>query len=51
MTKIISMNVRRLGGSVKRRYLKDLIRKEQVDMVCLQETKCAILSKETCYSL
>ena len=28
-----------MGGSVKRQYIKDIIWKEQVDMVCIQETK------------
>lgn len=37
--KIISLNVRGLGGTLKRKYLSDLVSKEQVDMVCLQEKK------------
>ena len=44
--KIISLNVRGLGGSLKRRYLSDLVSKEQADMVCLQETKCSEFSRE-----
>jgi len=36
--KIISLNVRGLGGSIKRNYVRDLIRKEHVEIVCLQET-------------
>jgi len=51
MMKIISINVRGLGGNVKRKYLRDLISKEQANMVCLQKTKCFVLSKESCYLL
>jgi len=49
--KIISMNIRGLGGSIKRKYLRDLICKEQVDKICIQETKCFELSRESCYLL
>ena len=45
------MNIRGIGGSTKRTYLRDLIRKEEVGMVCLQETKCSEISKELCYYL
>jgi len=39
MMKLISMNIRGVGGSMKRKYLGDLITKEQLDFVCIQETK------------
>jgi len=45
------MNRRGIGGSTKRTYLRDLIRKEEVGMVCLQETKFSVISKEHCYYL
>ena len=44
--KIISLNIRGAGGIVKRNYVRDLISREQVDMVCLQETKCSEFSRE-----
>jgi len=44
--KIISLNIRGLGGTIKRNYLRDLIYKEQTNMVCLQEMKCAGVSRE-----
>jgi len=44
--KIISLNIRGLGGTIKRNYLRDLIYKEQANMVCLQETKCVGVSRE-----
>ena len=49
--KIISLNVRGLGGSIKRNYVRDLIRKEHVEIVCLQETKCFEFSKESVFLL
>ena len=44
--KIISLNIRGVGGALKRNYIRDLINREQVDMVCLQETKCSEFSRE-----
>ena len=44
--KILSLNIRGVGGAVKRNYVRDLISREQVDMVCLQETKCSHFSRE-----
>ena len=35
MMSLISMNIREIGISTKRTYLRDLIRKEEVGMVCL----------------
>lgn len=51
MMKIISLNIRGLGGNIKRRFLKDLIYKEQVRIVCIQETKCSEFDKENCFNL
>jgi exonuclease III len=36
---IVSYNVRGLGGAVKRRKLKELIRQHQVEFIAIQETK------------
>ena len=51
MMEIVSLNVRGLGGSINRKYIRDLISKEQVDMICLQETKCSEISKENGFLL
>ncbi|XP_057418110.1 uncharacterized protein LOC130712288 [Lotus japonicus] len=37
--KIVSYNVRGLGSSAKRRIIRELLVKEQIDMMCVQETK------------
>jgi len=49
--KIISLNIRGLGGGVKKRYLSDLIGKKQVGMVCLRESKCSKFGAEKCFQL
>ena len=51
MMNLISMNLRGLRGRIKRKYLSDLIRSEQVGMVCLHETTCSEFGKENCYLL
>jgi len=33
--KTVSINIRGLGGRVKWKYLKENIRKEEVDMMCI----------------
>jgi len=48
LMKIISMNIRGIGGSIKRRYLSTLV---NVDMVCIQETKCSEFNKESVFQL
>jgi len=51
MMKIISLNIRGLGGSVKRRYLRELISLEQVGVVCLQETTSFEFGEGNCFLL
>ena len=51
MMKVVSLNIRGIGGGIKRKYIKDLISKEQADMLCLQETKCDKFSKELIFHL
>jgi len=46
--RIISFNTRGLGGVEKSRYLRDIIRKEEVDVACIQETKMTIITRENC---
>jgi len=45
------MNISGLGENTKIKYLRDLIRSEEVEMVCLHETKCSEFGKESCYHL
>jgi len=35
MMKLISLNIRGVGGSIKKKYLGDLIQKEEADLVCI----------------
>jgi len=48
---IISINIRGLGGNVKWNYIKELVRKENPIVICIQETKLAKLIDLKCYSL
>ncbi|XP_057418204.1 uncharacterized protein LOC130712385 [Lotus japonicus] len=48
---ILSYNVRGLGGGVKWRAIKDLIARERVEMVLLQETKLQVVDQRQCVSL
>jgi len=42
--RILSINVRGFGSPMKWKYIKDIIRKEGVRMVCLQELKMVNVS-------
>jgi hypothetical protein len=48
---IASINIRGLGGVVNRKYLKELVRKERLDFLAIQETKLEALSDNLCYNL
>jgi hypothetical protein len=48
---ISSFNIRGLGGAVKRNSIKELLRKENVDFLALQETKLESISDSVCYGL
>lgn len=37
--KILSYNIRGLGGILKKKEIREVIEKERVDFVCIQETK------------
>lgn len=37
--KLITYNIRGLGGRVKKKEIKDMVRDQKPDMLCLQETK------------
>lgn len=49
--KILSFNVRGIGGMIKRRKVWELIRSEDADMVLLQETKLEACNRFTLASL
>ena len=51
MMKIISMNIRGVRGAHKRKYLRELIHKEQAGMVCLQEIKCKDLGSHEIFKM
>ena len=48
---IISYNVRELGRDVKSAAIRRLIKKENVDMICIQETERESIDKTMCQSL
>jgi exonuclease III len=48
---IASINIRGLGGAVKRKYLKELVRKENIDFLAIQETKLDSITDNLCHSL
>jgi len=49
--KIITINIRGLGNATKWRYINELNRKEEVGMICIQETKMKNINKEKCFKL
>ena len=49
--KILSWNVRGVNDSDKRKVIKNLIRTNRVDMVCLQETKVQEMNNDMVRSL
>ncbi|KAH1077371.1 hypothetical protein GYH30_052752 [Glycine max] len=48
---IITYNVRGLGRGVKWAAIRRLIKKESVDMICIQETKKETIEKSMCQSI
>ena len=51
MIKLISINIRGLGRDIKRKYIRELIRKEKAGVLCVQETKLVKLDDAMCYNL
>ena len=49
--RILTLNVRGFGNSLKWRHVKDYIRKEDVKMVCLQEVRMESFSLNKCCQL
>ena len=49
--KILSWNVRGANDSSKRKIRKSVIRKQKVDLMCIQETKIQVMSEGVVRSL
>lgn len=49
--KIITYNIKRLGRGLMWASIRKLVKKEQVDMICLQETKKEMIDKDVCQAL
>jgi exonuclease III len=48
---VASFNVRGLGGSIKKRKVRELIFKNQIDFLAIQETKMESVNDSLCHSL
>lgn len=48
---VSSFNIRGLGGALKKKKIKELIRNHGVDFMAIQETKLENVSPELCYNL
>jgi exonuclease III len=48
---VSSYNIRGLGGVLKRRNIKELIRRHRIDFLALQETKMEEISDSFCQAL
>ncbi|KAJ9704109.1 hypothetical protein PVL29_005411 [Vitis rotundifolia] len=49
--KILSWNVRGVNDSSKRKLIKSIVRKQKVDLLCIQETKMQVMSEGVVRSL
>jgi len=49
--KLISINIRGLGGDIKRKYIRELLHKEKAGVLCVQKTKLVRLDDALCYNL
>jgi len=48
---IISYNVRGLGRGVKWAAIRRMVRKEKIDLLCIQETKTENIDMSVCHTL
>lgn len=46
--KIMTYNIRGLGGRVKRRVLKQFKKEEEVEIVCIKESKLEVVDLKIC---
>ena len=49
--KLLSWNVRGANESTKRKVIKSIIKKQKVDLFCIQETKVQVISDRVVRSL
>ena len=49
--KILSWNVRGANDNSKRKIIKSVIRKQKVDLLCIQETKLQVMAEGVVRSL
>lgn len=49
--KILSFNIRGVGSRVKRKELQELVRKNKVDLVCIQESKLDMVDENVCRTI
>lgn len=47
--KLISYNIRGLGGLAKKKEMLNLIRKQKPNLICIQETKMEFINRALCY--
>lgn len=45
---VLSYNVRGLGGRVRRKILKELVRDQKVDFLAIQESKLEVVAESVC---
>ncbi|KAK2458146.1 DNA-(apurinic or apyrimidinic site) endonuclease [Trifolium repens] len=48
---VSSFNIRGLGGALKRRRIKELIRNHRIDFLAIQETKLEVITDSLCFNL
>jgi len=48
---VVNLNIRGMGGSIKSRYLSNVIAYEGAKFVCLQETKSKVITEAKCYTV
>ena len=49
--KILSWNVRRVNDKSKRKVIKSVVKKQKVDLFCIQETKMQVMTEGVVRSL
>lgn len=48
---VSTFSIRGIGGGVKKRRIRELIRQNKVDFLAIQETKLEDISSALCYNL
>lgn len=49
--KIITFNIRGLGGLVKKKEMQKVVREQKPDLLCVQETKMGVVDRLICAQL